>query len=135
MVPVTPYVPPPRIEDFDERNDIKDVDFYQPVTALILGGNSDVIQSLPRAIRPPDVVGKYMNDVFDTCRRAEETFLAFRLPREGGPDADPEERRVKSGDATPTVSTPITDAMMGGMGAMLEKKRATGRPRKSLLVQ
>lgn len=132
--PVTPYVAPPRIEDFDERNDMKDIDFYQPVTVLVLTSHSELLQTLPRAIRAPDVVGKYMDEVFDTCRRAEETFLAFRLPRENAADAEGDDKKAKSGDATPAVSTPTADILMGGMGAAFEKKRTAGRPRKSLLV-
>ncbi|PVH97849.1 hypothetical protein DM02DRAFT_532421 [Periconia macrospinosa] len=116
--PVTPYVPPPRIEDYDERKDMKDVEFHQPVTFLILTSVPEVLQSLPRAIRPPDVVEKYMNDVFDTTRRAEETYLAFRLPKEGAADADD---KIKSSDVTPAPDA-------GGTAGQPEKKKA----RKSL---
>jgi hypothetical protein len=127
--PVTPYVPPPRIEDFDEKKDLKDIEFYQPLTVHILSSSQEVLGSLPRAVRPPDVVDKYMNDIFDTCRRAEETYLAFRLPKEGV-EAEGDERRMKSGDATPTVSTPVADV---GMGAPLDRKKSVGRSRKSLV--
>jgi hypothetical protein len=131
--PATPqYVPPPRIEDFDEKNDIKDVEFYQPVTVVILSTNFEILQSLPRAVRPPDVVEKYMNEVFDNCRRTEETYLAFRLPREGAPDAEAGSRRM-SVDPAPAVSTPVVDIVMSGAGATAEKKKA-GRPRKSLVA-
>jgi hypothetical protein len=130
--PVTPYVPPPRIEDFDEKKDMKDIEFYQPLTVHILSSSTDVLQSLPRAVRPPDVVDKYMNTIFDTNRRAEETYLAFRLPKEGV-EVDGEERRIKNGDATPTVSTPIVEILKGGMGAPLDGKKSAGRPRKSLV--
>ncbi|KAF2643268.1 hypothetical protein P280DRAFT_467321 [Massarina eburnea CBS 473.64] len=128
---VTPQVLPPSIQDYNEQEDINEIDFYQPVTVLVLSATAGVLHSLPRAVRPPDVVEKYMNEVFDTARRAEETFLAFRLPKEGGGDA---EERVKSGDATPAVSTPIADVVMGGMGAPPERKKLTGRPRRSLIV-
>ncbi len=125
------YVAPPRIEDFDERNDLKDVDFYQPVTVLVLTDEHEVKTALPRAIRPPSVVEKYMEEVFDTCRRAEETYLAFRLPKDGNTEA---EVGAKSGDATPSVGTPTADVTMGGMGAAVAEKRKSiaGRPRKSL---
>jgi hypothetical protein len=126
--PVTPYVPPPRIEDFDERKDMKEIEFYQPLTVHILSNSQDVLGSLPRAVRPPDVVDKYMNDIFDTCRRAEETYLAFRLPKEGV-EAEADERRMQSGNATPTVSIPIADSTMG---APLDRKKSVGRSRKSL---
>ena len=131
----TPYVPPPRIEDFDEKNDIADIEFYQPVTVLLLTDDPDIIRSLPRAVRPPDVVEKYMEEVFDKCKRAEETYLAFRLPKDG---EEALEKRVRSGDATPAVATPTHNVLMGdqgmgtGMSSALEKKKA-GRPRKSLV--
>ncbi|KAK7188649.1 uncharacterized protein CC84DRAFT_1161437 [Paraphaeosphaeria sporulosa] len=135
LPPATPYVPPPRIEDFDEKADIKDIDFYQPVTVLVMSGHPDILQSLPRAIRPPDAVEKYMNQVFDTCRRAEETFLAFRLPKEGGAEAENEEKKAKSGDATPVVRAAENDVLMGGTSHFgTDKKKVTGRPRKSIAV-
>lgn len=130
-MPTPSYVAPPRIEDFDERNDMKDIEFYQPVTVLVLTDEHEVKSALPRAIRPPSVVEKYMEEVFDTCKRAEETYLAFRLPKDGNMEVD---TGTKSGDVTPSAGTPIADVTMGGMGpALAEKRRSTaGRPRKSL---
>lgn len=74
-----------------------------------------------------------MEEVFDTCKRAEETYLAFRLPKDGVVETD---TGGKSGDVTPSVSTPTADVTMGGMGtAMGEKKKSiAGRSRKSLAV-
>lgn len=83
--PATPtFTPAPRIEDFDEAKHIEDIAFYRPVTAVILTTNYEILQSLPRAVRPPDVVARYMEEVFDKCVRDEEGALAFRLPREKG---------------------------------------------------
>jgi hypothetical protein len=133
LPPATPYVPPPRIEDFDEKTDIKDVEFYQPVTVLVMSGHPDILQSLPRAVRPPDAVDRYMNQVFDTCRRAEETFLAFRLPKEGGAEAENDERKAKSGDAMPVVNTAAYNISMGGTAQFgADKRRGSARPRKSI---
>ncbi|KAI8937680.1 hypothetical protein NX059_005381 [Plenodomus lindquistii] len=130
--PVTPYIPPPRIEDFDEKNDIADIDFYQPVTALLRTEDPILLESLRRAVRPPEVVEKYMNEVFDKCRRADETYLAFRLPKDG---EEMPEKRARSGDATPTVATPAQETFAGGMGfgmgSAIDRKKA-GRPRKSV---
>ncbi|CAN9278506.1 unnamed protein product [Alternaria alternata] len=136
--PSTPFVPPKppqRIEDFDEMNEIDNIEFYQPVTVLLLIEHDDgdeIASALPRSIRPPHVVEKYMNEVFDRCKRADETYLAFRLPRDA--DEGPE-KRVRSGEVTPALATPTQDVVMGGMGAstssLAEKKKA-GRPRKSL---
>ena len=137
--PATPaaFIPQPRIEDFDEKNDVADIEFYQPVTVLLLTDNNEIRNALVRAIRPPDVVEKYMDEVFDKCKRAEETYLAFRLPRDGDADAEHAAKRVRSGDGTPVVATPTMDAF-GGTGSGwgltlggLEKKKA-GRPRRSL---
>ena len=105
----------PKPEDLDEAKEIKNIEFYQPVTVIIYSNDNEVLQALPRAVRPPDVVEKYMNEVFDTCRRADETFLAFRLPKEGI-----EER--ERGSMTPAVATPGPDAV--GVGG--DKKRGRG---------
>ena len=112
---------------------MKDIDFYQPVTVLVLTDEHEVKTALPRAIRPPSVVEKYMEEVFDTCKRAEETYLAFRLPKDGSMEVD---TGAKSGDVTPSVGTPITDVTMGGLGPPVAEKRRSvaGRPRKSLVA-
>jgi len=116
-------------------NEIDNIEFYQPVTVLLLIENDEgdeIASALPRSVRPPQVVEKYMNAVFDRCKRADETYLAFRLPRDGD---EPTEKKAKSGEATPAVATPTVDFNMSGFGvgmaAVLENKKA-GRPRKSL---
>jgi hypothetical protein len=131
------FVPQPRIEDFDEKNDIADVDFYQPVTVLMLTDNQEIRNALVRAIRPPDVVERYMDEVFDKCKRASETYLAFRLPRDG--EVEAAEKRVRSGDGTPAAATPTMDRRFSGIASTMglsasaaDKKRGTGRPRRSL---
>lgn len=130
--PQTPYVPPPRIEDFDEKNDIDNIEFYQPITVLIRTEDPEIIKALPRSIRPPDVVESYMNEVFDKCKRADETYLAFRLPKDN--NADYAEKRLRSEDGTPTVATPVQDTSAefhgGGMSALDRKK--PGRAKKGL---
>jgi hypothetical protein len=141
--PPVPYNPPKplqriepqRIEDFDEMNEIENIEFYQPVTVLLLIETDDgdeIASALPRSIRPPHVVEKYMNEVFDRCKRADETYLAFRLPKDG---EEPPEKRVRSGEGTPAVATPTQDVIMGGMnsfGVVDKEKKKAGRPRKSL---
>ncbi|RAR00719.1 Helicase SRCAP [Stemphylium lycopersici] len=133
--PFHPPKPPQRIEDFDEMNDIDNIEFYQPVTVLLLIENDDgdeIASALPRSIRPPHIVEKYMNEVFDRCKRADETYLAFRLPRDA---EDVPEKRTRSGDVTPAVATPTQDVVMGGMSTAAmsaAEKKKSGRPRKSL---
>ncbi|KAF1365772.1 hypothetical protein EJ07DRAFT_93542 [Lizonia empirigonia] len=131
-VPAPSYVAPPRIEDFDERNDIQDVAFYQPVTVLILTDEHDVKNALPRAIRPPSVVDKYMEQVFDSCKRADETYLAFRLPRDRTTEPD---AAVRSAEATPARATPAADKAggVGGADAGGEKRRSVAGRRKGLV--
>lgn len=129
-----PYVAPPRIEDFDEKNDIEDIEFYQPVTVLLLSEHPDIVHSLPRAVRPPDVVTRYMEEVFDKCKRAEETYLAFRLPKDN--EAETAEKKVRSGDVTPAVATPVPDVAVSGSGmgmSALMAKKSAGRPRRSMV--
>ncbi|KAL5119543.1 hypothetical protein ACEQ8H_002608 [Pleosporales sp. CAS-2024a] len=135
----SPFVPLPRIEEFDEKYDIADIEYYQPVTVLVLTDNKEIASALVRAIRPPDVVEQYMEEVFDKCKRASETYLAFRLPRDGDGEQHAE-KKVRSGDVTPGIATPTMDrggfsSLGSNLGSTLsgaEKKKA-GRPRKSLV--
>jgi hypothetical protein len=77
------------------------------------------------------VVDKYMNQIFDTCRRAEETFLAFRLPKEGVAEAEiDEKKRNGDGTGTPKVNLLDQDVVMGGMST--ERKKPSARSRKSI---
>ncbi|KAF2501244.1 hypothetical protein BU16DRAFT_555738 [Lophium mytilinum] len=95
---------------------------YQPVTALVAANDPRVIEWFARAVHTPDVVEKYMNEVFDTAKPAEETYLALRLPR----DAEVGERgRERS--ATP--QTPVAEVRPE------RKKMPVGRPRKVSLPQ
>ncbi|KAF2132321.1 hypothetical protein P153DRAFT_415851 [Dothidotthia symphoricarpi CBS 119687] len=117
-----PFTPPPRIESFDDQTLIPHISLYQPVTVLLLTDSFDIKNALARAVRPHDVVERYMEEVFQRCRRAGETYLAFRLPREEGV------REVEGdGGVGGVLGTVGEGGVMGGGG---EKKKA-GRPRRS----
>lgn len=124
----------PCLQDFDEKSDIADIEFYQPVTVLILTDNNEIRAALMRAIRPPDVVEKYMDEVFDKCKRAEDTYLAFRLPRDGDADAEQPAKKAKSGDVTPAGATPLLDGL-GNAGLALGglDKKKSSRSRRSVV--
>lgn len=74
-----------------------------------------------------------MEEVFDKCTRAGETYLAFRLPRErSGVDGKEKEKEV---EGTPVGDGGVIGGRGGSIGGMSmggEKKKA-GRPRKSLV--
>ena len=131
--PSTPsYTPPPRIEDFDDRSDLPAIALYQPVTVLVLTDEHDVKAALPRAIRPPSEVHKYMEDVFDACERARETYLAFRLPREGADGGsvgmgEGEGEKVGIGIGTPGVEEGRVESESN------KRRRGGGSKRKSVV--
>jgi hypothetical protein len=54
---------------------------YQCVTGTLLCDDYKLLDALQRAVRPPDEVRKYMNHIFDTVERAENRYLALRLPK------------------------------------------------------
>ncbi|KAF2814994.1 uncharacterized protein BDZ99DRAFT_458946 [Mytilinidion resinicola] len=95
---------------------------YQPVTALVAANDPRVIEWFARAVHTPEVVEKYMNEVFDTAKPAEESYLALRLPR----DAAVGER---GRDRTASPQTPVVEARPE------RKKMPVGRPRKVSLPQ
>jgi hypothetical protein len=86
---------------------------YQPVTTLVASNDPRVLEWFARAMHPPDVVAAYMNEVFDTARLAEGTYLALQPPQEAdvgdragegpgppctpAPEAEPDRKRVAAG--------------------------------------
>lgn len=57
------------------------IDVYQPVTAYFAGPDSS-LTALAKAVHPPDVTCKYMDNLFDEMKPAEERHLTLRLRRE-----------------------------------------------------
>ncbi len=55
--------------------------YYQPVTMRLSTPHPKTLEPLRRAVAPADEVRNYMNSVFDKMNRAEDAFLATRLPR------------------------------------------------------
>jgi hypothetical protein len=137
----SPGVTAPKPEDLDEKDSIKNIEFYQPITVIIASHDNEVLQALPRAVRPPDVVEKYMNEVFDTCKRADETYLAFRLPKEGTDDAEDRRSRAQGSitPATPGMELTLPEkkrvARLGSATpvAVGADKKVAGRGRKSIV--
>ena len=54
--------------------------YYQPVTMRINADNPNTLEPLSRIIAPPDEVRSYMESVFKSMSRAENVYLATRLP-------------------------------------------------------
>ena len=55
--------------------------YYQPVTMRLSTPHPKTLEPLSRIVAPPEDVRNYMNSVFDKMNRAENVFLATRLPR------------------------------------------------------
>lgn len=79
----------------------KTTTYYQPVTMRLSSSNPKYLESLARAVAPPEEVKKYMNGVFDKMSPAKSAFLTTRLPRTKG-DED-----VEMKDTPPQQSTTL----------------------------
>ena len=55
--------------------------YYQPVTMRLSTPHAKTLEPLARVVAPVEEVRSYMNSVFDKMNRAENVFLATRLPR------------------------------------------------------
>lgn len=73
-------------------------------------------------MRPPDVVEKYMNEIFDTHERPGESYLAFRLPKEESEDGA---AASSSSNAVTAAVTPVPDG---------EKKKGVGAVKRKVVV-
>ena len=65
--------------------------YYQPVTMRLSTPHPKTLEPLARVVAPAEEVRNYMNSVFDKMNRAENAFLATRLPR---PSEDSEVAKV-----------------------------------------
>ena len=55
--------------------------YYQPVTIKLSCQNHKVLEPLAKVVEPQDSVRKYMEDVMAKANRAEDVYVATRLPR------------------------------------------------------
>ena len=62
----------------------KEVEYYQPMTVHFSANDSNVLSVLARVVRPQEEVQKYMQEVFKSAKRVEDSYLALRLPRKKG---------------------------------------------------
>jgi len=66
----------------DEKEEEREV--YQPVTVRFSAGDTHTLGILAKVVAPLEEVRTYMEGVMSRCERAEEGFLALRLPRRKG---------------------------------------------------
>jgi hypothetical protein len=57
------------------------VTYYQPVTMRLSSLQPRILEPLARVVASPDEVRSYMDNIFETMARADNLFLATRLPR------------------------------------------------------
>lgn len=57
------------------------VDYYEPVTIRLSTHAPRTLESLARAVAPPEEVRKHMSDIMTNLTLSEEVYLAIQLPR------------------------------------------------------
>lgn len=72
------------------RKPIDDLDeYYQPLTITLESASPRNLEILQRIVKDPDTTREHMKKLMATLKRADDTFLAFRLRRDPG-DAVPD---------------------------------------------
>lgn len=66
-------------------------EYYETATFRLIADDSRVLAPLARVFDHPDAVRKYMVDVMDRIPRAEQVYLALRLPKDGNEDESPDD--------------------------------------------
>ena len=79
--------------------------FYEPVTVRFASEDPRILAPFARAVEHPDQVRRYMNDIMDKVPRAEQAFLALRLPKNG--DADESVDEYSREDSIARSMTPV----------------------------
>lgn len=57
------------------------VTYYQPITIRLSSPQPRILEPLARIVAPPEEVRRHMDNLFDKTTRANNVFLAMRLPR------------------------------------------------------
>lgn len=89
------------------------VTYYQPVTMRLSSLQPRILEPLARIVAPPDEVRRHMESMFDKMTRANNVFLATRLPRRSpsmtekdDPSAATEENLIQTSYSPPHTMTP-----------------------------
>ena len=87
--------------------------YYQPITVRLSSLQPRVLEPLARIVAPPDEVRRHMDNIFDKATRANNVFLATRLPRtaqslaeKDDPPATTEQNVVQTLYSPPDTLTP-----------------------------
>lgn len=67
------------------RKPVDDLDeYYQPMTVVLESATPKPLEILQRVVASPEITRKHMEEIMASKKRAEDTFLVFRLRRELG---------------------------------------------------
>ncbi|TAQ90822.1 hypothetical protein B7494_g853 [Chlorociboria aeruginascens] len=75
------------------------LDYYQPITIRLYTHQGRQLDSLQKAVAPPEEVRRYMDDIMDNMTRAEYVLLAMRLPKADSMPAPEQEQEISRSDA------------------------------------
>lgn len=75
------------------------VTYYQPVTMRLSSLQPRTLEPLARIVASPDEVRNYMDNIFETMTRADNLFLATRLPRTAQGSAEKDDSSAPLGQA------------------------------------
>ncbi|CUS09828.1 unnamed protein product [Tuber aestivum] len=85
------------------RKPVDDLDeYYQPITVVLESATPKPLEILQRVVASPEVTCKHMEEIMASKKRAEDTFLVFRLSREPG-EAIPEKLEIGKVEAASKV--------------------------------
>lgn len=114
-----------------EKSTIKE--YYQPVTMRLHASNPRILEPLARIVKPAAEVRRYMNDIMDRLPRADITYLAFRLPREGSVAA---KTTTTPGQTNPLTLYEINSANTTKKGSeSTDVKRRGRRPKTRMSIE
>jgi hypothetical protein len=98
--------------------------YYQPITVVLESPNPRTLEIFQKVVANPETTRNHMKELMGRLKRADDSFLAFRLKREPG-DTVHERNIVEQKMEPPTksatkdrtrrdASTPMSEAKNGG---------------------
>ncbi|KAF2486746.1 hypothetical protein BDY17DRAFT_292031 [Neohortaea acidophila] len=86
-----------------------DTEYWQPVTLMVevAYNREHILDCVRKWVKPAEEVRKHMEEVMARCTKAEESYLAMRLPFKGSALAEAEDSGADEGTNTPNPASEL----------------------------
>jgi hypothetical protein len=110
------------------RKPVDDLDeYFQPITVVLESTSPKTLEILQKVVADPETTRKYMKELMATRKRADDSFLVFRLRRDPS-EAIPEKPEIHGKTEPPTKATSEAKARRDTSTPVRDSKGSSDNP-------